>query len=107
MRNYLFLAAALAVASCGGPTPGQAPAAGQSGTPASAVTATPASAAPAPQPDGPRAIGMPNPASVNCSQRGGTLQIVSSAAGQAGMCIFPSGKQCEEWALMRGECSPE
>ncbi|WP_231907998.1 MULTISPECIES: DUF333 domain-containing protein [Cupriavidus] len=50
---------------------------------------------------------MPNPASANCAQRGGTLQIVSSAAGQAGTCSFPNGKQCEEWALLRGECSPD
>ncbi|WP_454735034.1 DUF333 domain-containing protein [Cupriavidus necator] len=26
--------------------------------------------------------------------------------GQTGICTFPSGKQCEEWALMRGECTP-
>ncbi|AMR77247.1 DUF333 domain-containing protein [Cupriavidus nantongensis] len=52
------------------------------------------------------AIGMANPASVNCAQRGGKLQIVSTPAGQTGICTFPSGKQCEEWALMRGECTP-
>ncbi|NUO86907.1 MAG: DUF333 domain-containing protein [Cupriavidus sp.] len=52
------------------------------------------------------AIGMANPASVNCAQRGGKLQIVSTPAGQTGICTFPSGKQCEEWALMRGECAP-
>ncbi|SOY86126.1 putative hemolysin [Cupriavidus taiwanensis] len=52
------------------------------------------------------AVGMANPASVNCAQRGGKLQIVSTPAGQTGICTFPSGKQCEEWALMRGECTP-
>jgi putative hemolysin len=52
------------------------------------------------------AIGMANPASVNCTQRGGKLQLVSTPAGQTGICTFPSGKQCEEWALMRGQCTP-
>ncbi|SOZ37379.1 DUF333 domain-containing protein [Cupriavidus neocaledonicus] len=52
------------------------------------------------------AIGMANPASVNCAQRGGKLQIVTTPAGQTGLCTFPSGRQCEEWALMRGECTP-
>lgn len=52
------------------------------------------------------AIGMANPASVNCAQRGGKLQIVTTPAGQTGICTFPSGKQCEEWALLRGECAP-
>ncbi|AEI76279.1 hemolysin [Cupriavidus necator N-1] len=52
------------------------------------------------------AVGKPNPASINCTQRGGKLQIVSTPAGQSGICTFPSGKQCEEWALMRGQCTP-
>ncbi|WP_321792681.1 DUF333 domain-containing protein [Caballeronia sp. J97] len=51
--------------------------------------------------------GLPNPASVNCVQRGGTLEIVKTAEGEAGICRFPNGRQCDEWALMRGECSPE
>ncbi|WP_432259574.1 putative hemolysin [Cupriavidus sp. TMH.W2] len=61
---------------------------------------------PAERSAGGQAIGMANPASVNCTQRGGKLQIVSTPAGQTGICTFPSGKQCEEWALMRGECTP-
>ena len=67
---------------------------------AAACTTTPAGPAAAP------AVGLPNPASVNCSQRGGKLSIVSTPAGQTGICTFPSGKQCEEWALMRAECAP-
>jgi len=47
--------------------------------------------------------GMPNPASVNCGNVGGTLQIENSPAGQYGMCNFPNGTSCEEWALFRGE----
>ena len=47
--------------------------------------------------------GIANPASVNCVNVGGTVQIKDSAAGQYGMCAFPNGTTCEEWALFRGE----
>jgi hypothetical protein len=47
--------------------------------------------------------GMANPASVNCITVGGTLQIENSPAGQYGMCNFPNGTSCEEWALFRGQ----
>jgi uncharacterized protein len=47
---------------------------------------------------------LANPASVNCVHIGGTLQIVQTAEGQAGICKLPNGHQCEEWALLRGEC---
>ncbi|CAJ92111.1 Hemolysin [Cupriavidus necator] len=70
------------------------------------VGAAACSNTPAERPGSAQTIGKPNPASVNCTQRGGKLQIVSTPAGQSGICIFPSGKQCEEWALMRGECTP-
>lgn len=51
--------------------------------------------------------GIPNPASVNCIKEGGTLKIETAKdGGQVGICTFPNGKQCEEWALMRKECSP-
>jgi len=46
---------------------------------------------------------MANPASVNCVNVGGTVQIENSAAGQYGMCNFTNGTICEEWALFRGE----
>jgi putative hemolysin len=53
-------------------------------------------------------IGMPNPASVNCTKHGGTLKIgTAKGGGQVGICTFPNGKQCEEWAFMRNECSPD
>ena len=53
-------------------------------------------------------IGMPNPASVNCTKHGGTLKIETGKdGGQIGICTFPNGKQCEEWAFMRNECSPD
>ena len=48
--------------------------------------------------------GMPNPASVYCNDNGGSLDIKTDATGgQYGMCSFPNGSTCEEWALYRGE----
>lgn len=50
--------------------------------------------------------GLANPASVNCVKQGGKLDIRKNATGgEYGMCIFPNGKQCEEWALFRKQCS--
>ncbi len=50
---------------------------------------------------------MPNPASVYCEQNGGKLEIVAAADGsQSGICVFPNGSTCDEWAYYRGECSP-
>jgi putative hemolysin len=50
---------------------------------------------------------MPNPASVYCEQHGGKLEIVTAADGsQSGVCIFPDGSKCDEWAYFRGECKP-
>jgi len=49
---------------------------------------------------------LPNPASVYCEEQGGTLDIRDEAGGQVGYCVFDDGSECEEWAFMRGECSP-
>jgi len=46
---------------------------------------------------------LANPASVNCVNIGGTLEIKNGVNGQYGMCNFPNGTSCEEWALFRGE----
>jgi len=51
--------------------------------------------------------GLPNPASVNCEKKGGTLKIRKGKKGEYGVCKFPNGKECEEWALFRGKCSPD
>jgi putative hemolysin len=49
-----------------------------------------------------------NPASKNCIEKGGKLEIRKDAeGGEYGACIFPNGKECEEWALLRGKCSPD
>ena len=50
-------------------------------------------------------VGVANPASVNCAQQGGTLSIETRGdGGQYGICLFEDNRQCEEWALMRGDC---
>ena len=49
--------------------------------------------------------GMANPASVFCMQHGGMIRIVTAPDGsQSGLCVFPDGSQCDEWAYYRGEC---
>ncbi len=50
---------------------------------------------------------MPNPASVYCTQQGNKLEIHTAADGsQSGVCVFPDGNTCDEWAYFRGECGP-
>lgn len=46
-----------------------------------------------------------NPASVNCVNAGGTLEMREEAAGTAGYCHLPDGRVCEEWSLFRGGCT--
>ena len=51
--------------------------------------------------------GLANPASVYCGEQGGTVDIrTGDDGGQYGVCVFPDGSECDEWALYRGECSP-
>ncbi|MBN1666819.1 MAG: DUF333 domain-containing protein [Anaerolineales bacterium] len=50
---------------------------------------------------------MPNPASAYCEQQGFRVEIRTAADGsQSGVCIFPDGRECDEWAYYRGECGP-
>ena len=50
---------------------------------------------------------IPNPASVYCEQNGNKLEIQTAADGsQSGVCVFPDGSTCDEWAYFRGECGP-
>ncbi len=52
-------------------------------------------------------VNMPNPASVYCEQNGNKLEIRTAADGsQFGVCVFPDGSTCDEWAYYRGECGP-
>jgi Tol biopolymer transport system component/putative hemolysin len=48
---------------------------------------------------------LANPASQNCIDQGGTLTFEERGdLGQFGVCYFEDNLQCEEWALMRGDC---
>jgi putative hemolysin len=50
-------------------------------------------------------VAIANPASVYCVQSGYTLEIRNNADGsEYGVCIFPDGNECEEWAFFRNEC---
>jgi hypothetical protein len=50
-------------------------------------------------------VEIANPASVYCVQSGYTLEIKTNADGsEYGVCIFPDGNECEEWAFFRNEC---
>ncbi len=52
-------------------------------------------------------VNMPNPASVYCEQNGNKLEIRMAADGsQSGVCVFPDGSTCDEWAYFRGKCGP-
>ena len=52
-------------------------------------------------------VNMPNPASVYCTKQGNKLEIRTADDGsQSGICIFPEGSSCDEWAYYRGECGP-
>jgi len=51
--------------------------------------------------------GIPNPASVYCEENGNKLEIrIADDGSQSGVCIFPDGSSCDEWAYYKGECSP-
>ena len=52
-----------------------------------------------------RVVGLANPASQNCVDKGGSLTLEKNRkGGQFGVCTFPDNLQCEEWAMMRGDC---
>ncbi len=52
-------------------------------------------------------LNMPNPASVFCVEQGFKSEIRTATDGsQSGVCIFPDGSECDEWAYFRGECEP-
>jgi len=82
--SLVLILAATWLSACGGP-------AASNGT---VVPATPKA-------------GLANPASVFCTEKGGRLNITTDATGgQVGLCVFPDGSQCEEWAFYQGKCTP-
>ena len=67
--------------------------------------ATPQVQTPEPAATGTPQVNMPNPASVYCAQHGNKREIHTAADGsQSGVCVFPDGSTCDEWAYFRGEC---
>lgn len=49
-------------------------------------------------------VKIANPASTNCIEMGGVIEIRQNNRGEYGVCFFEDNRQCEEWALLRGEC---
>jgi putative hemolysin len=48
---------------------------------------------------------LANPASTHCVKVGGRLTLEQNPAGGAwGVCLFEDNRQCEEWAMLRGDC---
>ncbi len=69
---------------------------------AATLLAAGCASAPEPKPEPPARVGMPNPASAYCVQKGGKLSLQKDAAGnQSGLCALPDGTVMEEWALFR------
>jgi uncharacterized protein len=51
--------------------------------------------------------GIANPASEFCVAEGGEVEIrIDEDGGERGVCVFPDGSECDEWAFFRGECEP-
>ncbi|HLD76322.1 MAG TPA: DUF333 domain-containing protein [Candidatus Norongarragalinales archaeon] len=49
-------------------------------------------------------VGMANPAAVHCVNLGYENKIVDEPEGQSGVCVFPDGSSCDDWAFFRGDC---
>lgn len=59
------------------------------------------------KPGQPPSVGMPNPASVHCINKGGKVILQKDKDGnQFGMCHLPDDTQVEEWALYRRDNGP-
>jgi hypothetical protein len=52
----------------------------------------------------PAAARAASPASLNCIQNNGTLEIVQTPEGEKGYCLLPGSKRCDEWEMFRGNC---
>lgn len=56
------------------------------------------------EPEAEEPVGIANPASENCVEKGGTIEMRENKKGQYGVCVFEDNRQCEEWALFRDQC---
>jgi len=52
-------------------------------------------------------LGMANPAATYCKELGYEYRIIQSSKGEQGVCVFPDGKECEEWKFLAGRCGQE
>lgn len=52
-------------------------------------------------------IGTANPAAVYCKEMGYKYEVINEPSGQRGVCIFPDGSECDEWAFLQGKCGGE
>lgn len=50
---------------------------------------------------------VPSPASCYCREQGYDWRIEETPLGEVGICIFPDGTECGEWAFFEGECGQE
>ena len=70
-------------------------------------TCTAKSAQPVPVSATPKAADIANPASAYCREQGNRSEIRTATDGsQSGVCVFPAGSECDDWAYFRGECAP-
>ena len=47
---------------------------------------------------------LANPASTNCIQKWGKIEMRQNKKWEYGVCFFEDNRQCEERALLRGDC---
>jgi len=52
-------------------------------------------------------LGMANPAATYCKELGYDYRITRNNKGEEGICVFPDGKECEEWKFLAGKCGQE
>lgn len=63
-----------------------------------------ASAPPQPLSVAPAVARAASPASLNCLQNHGKLEVHQTPEGEKADCLLPSGKRCDEWEMFRGNC---
>lgn len=70
-----------------------------------ACTRTAAEPGTSPAPASSSSAQLANPASAHCVESGGRLSLEKDGGGgEFGVCLFEDNYQCEEWALLRGQC---
>jgi putative hemolysin len=59
----------------------------------------------APPREATESVALANPAAEHCVEQGGRHVIEAAPTGdEFGVCYFEDNRQCEAWALLRGEC---